>query len=99
VTRPAPLKGLQLGWAPAQEWDIPHGFKPRILARIDASIALPDRALITQCRVSLRDHGLGALPCVLRTQTPQTWLAGINRCRDVAQPVVVPPRGYRHRRG
>jgi hypothetical protein len=53
--------------APAREWDIPHGFKPRILARADASIALPDRALTTQCRDSLRNLGLGAPPCVLRT--------------------------------
>ncbi|GHB69557.1 hypothetical protein GCM10010306_074110 [Streptomyces umbrinus] len=53
--------------APTREWDIPHGFEPRILTRTDASIALPDRALITHCRGSLRDLGLGALPRFLRT--------------------------------
>lgn len=52
--------------APTRERDIPHGCKPRILARTDAPIAVPDRALTTQVRDSLRNLGLGALPCVLR---------------------------------
>lgn len=44
--------------APTRERDIPHGCKPRTLARTDAPIALPDRALITPGRDSLRNLGL-----------------------------------------
>lgn len=52
--------------APARERDTPHGPKPRIPARTDASIAIPGRALITQFRDSFRDLGLGALPRTVR---------------------------------